>query len=73
MSTRNAELLTPNERTQTLAGTIAAGGTIAAERTMVGVDKKPYAMTLSARVADGAISGTYATPRCRYAVKLGRP
>ena len=72
VSTRNAVLFTPNEGTQTLVGTIEAGGAIAAERKTVGADKKPYVVTLSARVADEAISGTYATPRCRYAVRLGR-
>ena len=73
VSTRNVVLFTPNEGTQTLAGTIAATGAVTAERTTTGADKKPYVAALAARVEGGAITGTYATPRCRYAVRLSRP
>ena len=73
VSTRNAVLFTPGEGTQTLAGMIAADGTMTAERVTTGADKKPYAVAFTARIADGVISGSYVTPRCRYAVRLGRP
>lgn len=72
VSTRDAVLFTPNEGTQTLTGTITPARTVTAERTTTGTDKKPYVMTLAARIEDGVVTGTYATPRCRYAVRLTR-
>ena len=72
VSRRASALFTPNEGTQTLNGTITPEGTITATRSTTGADKKPYAVTLAARMADGSITGTFVTPRCRYAVRLRR-
>jgi len=69
---RNAVLFTPDEATRTLEGIAAPDGAITAGRTTTGADKKPYVTRLAARLADGAITGTYATPRCRYAITLKR-
>ncbi len=68
--TRNAALFTPDEGTRTLEGTATPDSAITAERTTTGADKKPYATRFAARLADGTITGTYTTPRCRYAVTL---
>ena len=74
VATRNGVLFTPNEGTRTLEGaSVPQDGTIAAERTTTGTDKKPYVTRLAARLADSAVTGTYTTPRCSYAVKLTRP
>ncbi len=66
----DAALFTPNEGTQTLTGTITPEGMVTATRSTLAADKKPYIVTLAAHVQGGLISGTYATPRCRYTVKL---
>ncbi len=73
VATRSAVLFTPNEGTRTLEGTVAPDGAVAAERMTTGADKKPYVTRLAARLTDGAITGTYTTPRCSYAVRLARP
>lgn len=70
VSKRAAALFTPNEGTQTLTGTITPEGTVTAIRSTTGADKKPYTVTLAARIGNGSITGTYATPRCRYTVRL---
>ena len=67
-----AALFTPNEGTQVLSGTITPEGTVAVTRSTTGADKKPYTVTLTARAENGSITGTYATPRCRYMVRLRR-
>lgn len=72
LSKRGALLFNPNEGTQTLSGTMTPDGTAAATQSTTGADKKPYVATLAARVEDGSITGTYATPRCRYTVRLRR-
>ena len=69
---RAAALFTPNEGTQTLTGTVAPDGTVTATRNTIGADKKPYVATFAAHVEYGSITGTYATPRCRYTVRLRR-
>jgi hypothetical protein len=69
---RASALFTPNEGTQTLNGTITPEGTVTAARNTTGADKKPYTVTLAAHVEGGSITGTYATPRCRYTVRLRR-
>lgn len=73
VSKHAAVLFTPNEGTQSLAGMITPEGAVAATRNTTGADKKPYVTKLAARVEDGSITGTYETPRCRYAVRLRRP
>ena len=73
VSSRGAVLFTPDEGTRTLEGTVSPEGAVTAERTTPGANKQPYTTTLTAQLAPGAITGTYATPRCRYAVALTRP
>ena len=72
VASRGAVLFTPDEGTWTLDGTVAPGGAITAGRMTTGANKQPYATTLTAGLTGGAITGTYATPRCRYAVTLTR-
>ena len=69
---RAAALFTPDEGTQTLSGTVTPDGMVTATRSMTGADKKPYTVALTAQVKDGLVTGTYATPRCRYTVRLRR-
>lgn len=72
LSKRATVLFNPNEGTQTLSGTMMPDGAVAATQSTVGADKKRYVATLAARVEDGSINGTYATPRCHYTVRLRR-
>ena len=73
VSRRASALFTPNEGTQTLNGTITPEGTVTADRSTTGADKKPYSVTFTAHVEGRSITGTYATPHCHYTVSLRRP
>lgn len=65
-----AVLFAPNTGTLALRGTIDAAGHITAGLTLPGADRTPYQLTLDASRTAGTIAGTYATPRCRYALIL---
>lgn len=65
-------LFVPEETTWTLTGTVQPGGTVQAERTALGADKKPYATRFAGTWTLGAVTGTYTTPRCTFAVRLAR-
>ena len=66
----NALIFAPDEGTWTLTGTVAPTGAVAATRTRLGADKKPYTTTLAGTLAPEALTGTYTTPICTYAVQL---
>jgi hypothetical protein len=61
---------TPRQGVLILDGQVAPGGRISAEADRPGADGKPYRLLLQAALAGPAITGSYVTPRCRYAVKL---
>lgn len=65
-------LFTPNEATWSLPGTATATGDLLAERTGIGADRRPFPTRLTGRWTNEAATGTYATPRCVYAVALTR-
>lgn len=70
---RNGQaLFTPDEGTWSLPGTVSPSGTVQAERIGRGADKKPYPTRLTAAWTTQAVTGTYTTPRCAYAVSLSR-
>lgn len=72
VSRRAAALFTPDEGTQTLNGTVTPEGMVTATRSTTGADKKPYTVTFTAHMENDSITGTYASPRCRYTVRLHR-
>ena len=61
---------TPSQGVLILHGQIAPDGQVAAGAQTLSADRKPYHLTLAARLDGPNIGGTYVTPRCRYAVKL---
>jgi hypothetical protein len=63
----------PNEGTWTLQGEAKPDGTLYADKSQIGTDKKPYETTLEARWTPTTVTGTYTTPRCTFAVNLSRP
>src|SRR5579875_1652145 len=67
----DAARFAPGDGTLTLAGH-ARGGLVTADLATTGTDHKPYPLTFSGSRQGGTISGTYATPRCRYDVHLTR-
>ena len=66
----NALIFAPDEGTWTLTGTLDPSGTVTATRTRPGADKKPYTTRLAATLTPQALTGTYTTPTCAYAVQL---
>ncbi len=65
-------LFTPDEATWSLPGTVSAAGTLQAERTGQGANKKPYPTRFTGTWTTQAVAGTYTTPRCTYSVQLTR-
>jgi hypothetical protein len=69
--TRGRDLqFTPTQGVLILPGQITPSGHIEAALQTQGADRKPYLLKLTATLTGQAISGTYVTPRCRYAVHL---
>ncbi len=65
-------LFIPDEATWSLQGTVSPAGTLQAERTGQGADKKPYPTRFAGTWTPQSVTGTYTTPRCTYAVRLAR-
>ncbi len=61
---------TPTDGVLLIAGAVADDGTVAGQLVTPGVDRKPFAMVLAARIIGTAVTGSYTTPRCRYTVAL---
>jgi hypothetical protein len=61
---------TPREGVLILDGQIAPDGQVTASLDTHGADRKPYHLTLRAQLTANQVTGTYTTPRCRYAVSL---
>lgn len=62
-------LFAPSSGTILLRGQ-KSGENLTAATTLPGADKMPYALSFRGVLSGKTISGTYATPRCRYIVKL---
>ncbi len=62
-------VFSPSEGTWTLSGRVQ-DGSLTATRSRPGVEHRTYATTLDARVTETAVTGTYRTPTCNYAVAL---
>ena len=68
---RNGEFIfAPNEGTWVLQGILTPDGSVAADRTIPGVDKRPWQTTFDGRWTPATVIGTYKTPRCSFAVSL---
>jgi len=65
-------LFVPDETTWSLPGTANPDGTVSAERTGSGADKKPWPTRFAGAWTLGQVTGTYTTPRCTFAVQLAR-
>lgn len=65
-------LFVPNDATWTLEGAADPDGTLQAERTGRSANKQPYSTRFTGTWAKESVSGTYATPKCTYAVDLAR-
>ncbi len=65
-------LFVPEEATWSLPGAAKPDGTVTAERTGNGADKKPWPTRFAGTWTPGAVTGTYTTPRCTFAVQLAR-
>jgi hypothetical protein len=63
-------LFTPREGIISLDGVLAADGSIRASATTTGMDRAPYRQTFVGTLTGDRITGTYATPRCRYVANL---
>ncbi len=67
---RSRFTFTPTDGVLLITGDVAPDGTLAGQLTTPGVDRKPFTMTLAARIAATEVDGTYVTPRCRFRVTL---
>jgi hypothetical protein len=63
-------LFTPREGIISLEGALAADGTIRATAVSNGMDRTPYGQTFIGSLTGEKVTGSYTTPRCRYAVTL---
>ena len=54
-----------------LNGHVDASGRMTASRSSGGVDHHAFEMVFEGQLTDGAVVGTFATPRCRASVKMG--
>ena len=61
---------TPTDGVLLIAGTVAEDGTVAGQLITPGVDRKPFAMKLAAKIVGAEVTGSYITPRCRFTVAL---
>jgi len=67
----NTIIFAPASGTIFLRGALT-GATANAQLTLTDPDKHPYQLTFRAVLDGKTMSGTYVTPRCRYAVTLWR-
>ncbi len=63
---------TPAQGVLILDGQITPAGELTASLSTPGADHKPYLLKLTAILAGQTITGSYVTPRCRYAVHLAQ-
>lgn len=62
---------TPRQGVLILDGQVTPDGQVTASLDTPGADPKPYHLSLTAQLTANTVTGTYTTPRCRYAVSLG--
>lgn len=62
----------PNNGVVLLDGHVDADGHVLAQSQTMGADHKPFAQVFEGQLANGQITGRYATPRCRATVTLVR-
>ncbi len=63
-------LLAPDDGTWTLQGSLAADGTVAADKTIQAASKQPWTTMFQGRWTPTDITGTYTTPRCTFSIAL---
>jgi hypothetical protein len=61
-----------NDGAVVVPATVAPDGKLAGQLVLTGGDKKPFPLTLEGTVTDDAATGSYMTPRCRFALSLKR-
>lgn len=61
-----------NDGAVVVPATVAPDGKLAGQLVLTGGDKKPFPLALDGSVTDDAATGTYTTPRCRFALSLKR-
>lgn len=68
----DAVVFAPETGVLSLHGRIDNAGHITAGQTLPGADRKPFAMAFAGDRKGDAVTGIYATPRCRAEVSLSR-
>jgi hypothetical protein len=63
---------TPNDGAVVVPGEVAADGSLSGRLERTGADNKPYPVTLEGTVTEEVATGSYVTPRCRFALLLTR-
>jgi hypothetical protein len=61
-----------NDGAVVVPATVAPGGKLTGSLVLTGGDKKPFPLTLDGVVTEQSATGTYSTPRCRFALSLKR-
>jgi hypothetical protein len=61
-----------NDGAVVVPATVAPDGKLAGQLVLTGGDKKPFPLALDGMVTQDAATGTYTTPRCRFALSLKR-
>lgn len=68
----DAVVFAPETGVMSLPGRIDKAGHITAGQSLPGADHKPFAMAFEGDRKGDAVTGVYATPRCRAEVSLSR-
>lgn len=63
-------ILAPNEGTWVLDGLVSSDGTVAADKTIQGINKQAWITSFQGRWTPTSVIGTYTTPRCTFAIAL---
>jgi hypothetical protein len=61
-----------NDGALLVPGEVAPDGTLSGRLVLTGADRKPYPLTLEGTVTEEVATGSYVTPRCRFALLLTR-
>jgi hypothetical protein len=61
-----------NDGAVVVPATVAPDGKLAGQLVLTGGDKKPFPLTLEGTVTQDTATGSYTTPRCRFALSLKR-
>jgi hypothetical protein len=63
-------ILAPDEGTWILYGLVSEDGTVSADKTQQAASKQPWETTFDGHWTSAAVTGTYTTPRCSFAIVL---